>query len=318
MGFEPTEAELSEHAFLALSDAAARLWLRAGFWCAASGERMITAVILKSWLSNKKAADELGRAGLWVIIEDRWLIPDREESLSSKRSRAGKQGGQASASKRASKRASKTQARDQANQVANGQAKPQFACEANPGLVPPLASPSPDSDSGSSADFPDSSALKLSSEGSEPSAARATKRRMRRCPDSFALDETGKKLCVELRVNWVVEEPKFRDWEFKDPKSDWQATARTWIRNAASGTRADGALPPRNRPANASEDERARARNNLLDDAKAGRAGPRAKAWAESGQNLGRLADELEAWQRKRESKQLSQQMAPLLEGVGR
>ena len=69
---------------------------------------------------------------------------------------------------------------------------------------------------------------------------------MRRCPDGFELDETGKKLCAELRVNWQVEGPKFRDWEFKDPKSDWQATARTWIRNAAESPRTAAPAPFRN------------------------------------------------------------------------
>jgi len=140
---------------------------------------------------------------------------------------------------------------------------------------------------------------------------------MRRCPDAFELDETGKKLCAELRVDWAVEGPKFRDWEFKDPKSDWQATARTWIRNAAAGRR-EGQSLPRSRGVGSPEDERVRMRNNLFEDAKAGRAGPRAQAWAVSGQNLSKLIDELEAWQRRREGKQLGQQIGPLLEGLGR
>jgi hypothetical protein len=42
------------------------------------------------------------------------------------------------------------------------------------------------------------------------------------------------------------------------------------------------------------DEERRTTRNNLLDDAKAGRYGAKAKAWAESGKNLRGLADKLE------------------------
>jgi hypothetical protein len=72
------------------------------------------------------------------------------------------------------------------------------------------------------------------------------------------------------------------------------------------------------RPAAASDDERARARNNLLDDAKAGRFGAKAKARAESGHDLGKLVDDLETWQRQRQDKQLAAQTSSLLEGIGR
>ncbi len=65
------------------------------------------------------------------------------------------------------------------------------------------------------------------------------------------------------------------------------------------------------------DDERARARNNLIDDAKAGRFGDRAKARAESGHELGKLADDLESYQRKRQDKQLAEQSKALLEGIG-
>jgi uncharacterized protein YdaU (DUF1376 family) len=33
-------------------------------------------------------------------------------------------------------------------------------------------------------------------------------------------------------VDWRRETDKFRDWEFKHPRSDWAATWRTWIRKA--------------------------------------------------------------------------------------
>lgn len=236
MGFEPSETELTGRVFMSLSEPAKALWFRAGHWCAAHGERLVSLAMVKGWGSTKRAADELTRVALWGLDGEDWMVPERrppepepEESVSSKRARAGRLGGLA----RASKQPSKIQANGEANSDAS-QANTDFASVAKPGLVPPLASPSPEPEPGLNTESsPDSSAFQLSSEGSDRSPARAPKRRMRRCPDGFELDETGKKLCLELRVSWAVEGPKFRDWEFKDPKSDWQATARTWIRKAA-------------------------------------------------------------------------------------
>ncbi len=227
-GFEPTETDLSGPAYLALSDAAARLWLRAAHWCSVNRSGTITPTLLRSWLSTKKAASELEAAGFWTTNGEDWMVPERGETIATKRARAGRLGGLAKASKPPSK------------PLANGLAKPEFASGVPAGLVLPLASPSPSPLSLNSESSSESPSFQLSSIGPEPSPARAPKRRMRRCPEAFELDETGKKMCAEYRVDWAVEGPKFRDWEFKDPKSDWQATARNWIRKAA----ADGSRTP--------------------------------------------------------------------------
>jgi hypothetical protein len=53
--------------------------------------------------------------------------------------------------------------------------------------------------------------------------------RARRCPEGIQLDtDFALKAIPDLDV--ATEAAKFRDWEFKDPKSDWKATWRTWIR----------------------------------------------------------------------------------------
>lgn len=260
MSFEPTEAELTGRAFMSLSEPAKALWLRAGFWCDANRERLISLAMLKGWGSAKRAADELVAAGFWATMGDDWLAPERAESLSAKRARAGRAGGLA----KASKRPSKTVANALANEIcqpfaslakpglpefasetlANPAGSANFASDSAPNLVLPHT-PSPDSDSGSS----DLSDLRSPSfqHLSKPNRSRAREpkpapRRCRRCPEGFELNETGQKLCAELRVNWALEGPKFRDWEFKDPKSDWQATARTWIRNAAARGAPTGAI----------------------------------------------------------------------------
>ena len=33
-------------------------------------------------------------------------------------------------------------------------------------------------------------------------------------------------------IDWRRETEKFRDWEFKTPRTDWAATWRTWMRKA--------------------------------------------------------------------------------------
>lgn len=186
-----------------------------------------------------------------------------------------------------------------------------------------------------------SSSLQPSSEGSDRSRARAPKKPATSAHVPFELPENWappseylgvlatKYAVPEDRV--LAELPEFR-WYWREGNgAGTRSTARGWVQrfgNNVERVAKSGALfaAPRGsmsqrgpaRPINASDDERVRARNNLLDDAKAGRCGARAKAWADSGQNLGQLVDELEAWRRKQQDKQLSRVTAPLLEGIGR
>ena len=64
--------------------------------------------------------------------------------------------------------------------------------------------------------------------------AKPRPRRWTRVPDDWAGPNSGHQaLASELRVNLAVELPKFRDHEYRTPKSDADAAFRTWIRNAA-------------------------------------------------------------------------------------
>jgi hypothetical protein len=58
----------------------------------------------------------------------------------------------------------------------------------------------------------------------------ARKRASRRCPESFSPDLQYAKSQVP-DIDAQREAQKFRDWEFKTPRSDWAATWRTWIQN---------------------------------------------------------------------------------------
>lgn len=48
-------------------------------------------------------------------------------------------------------------------------------------------------------------------------------------------------------VDWVHETEKFRDWEFKHPRSDWDKVWRTWLRKAQEDAATNGG--GRGRPA---------------------------------------------------------------------
>jgi len=61
--------------------------------------------------------------------------------------------------------------------------------------------------------------------------------RARRCPLSWQPNLAHVSLANEIRVNLGAEVEKFRDYEFGVPKSDWDATFRNWLRNAAEKSR---------------------------------------------------------------------------------
>lgn len=67
-----------------------------------------------------------------------------------------------------------------------------------------------------------------------PSAPRA-----RRCPDGWAPPQDALDAMTSEcpGVDLARETAQFRDWEFKDPKTDWPAAWRRWIRKAATDLR---------------------------------------------------------------------------------
>ena len=70
--------------------------------------------------------------------------------------------------------------------------------------------------------------------GSEPDKPARKTRGSRRVPEGFEVDGAMREWAEESApaVDWRRETEKFRDWEFKHPRSDWPATWRTWIRKA--------------------------------------------------------------------------------------
>lgn len=56
----------------------------------------------------------------------------------------------------------------------------------------------------------------------------------KRVPADFAVSDDMEAWAAESAplVDWKRETEKFRDWEFKSPRTDWTATWRTWMRKA--------------------------------------------------------------------------------------
>jgi hypothetical protein len=92
------------------------------------------------------------------------------------------------------------------------------------------------------------------------SGSRARAKRWRVVPSSFEVTEAHRKLATELGVDLAAEEAKFRDHEFKDPKSDAGKTFSRWLRTAAEYGR--GKSPAGKVGANA---DRLRARANRFE-----------------------------------------------------
>lgn len=70
---------------------------------------------------------------------------------------------------------------------------------------------------------------------SAPSPARG-RRRSHSVPSSFAISDQLMRWAIATRpdLDIELEIQKFRDHEFKTPRSNWEATFRNWIRNARS------------------------------------------------------------------------------------
>lgn len=318
-----------------LSDGALRIWLAVADY---AREHMHDAQIaprdldmLPRILGGKKrveAISELVAAGLWLETSVGWEIVGHEEpaelelqapqvetareQLARKRAEAGRAGGLASQAKRHF--ASSKNKQTPLLLEASGQANTHFASsktEAKTGVVPapshtlPLP---PNLNQGFSAVSGDPSSFQLSSEGPVSLPARVTEVAPKPRPErkrprhSLPTDWVPKALHIsraqELRIDVRGEAEKFRAHAEATGRlmANWDAAFTTWLLNCGQYQQARVASP--GRPQEASGEERTRLRNSLLDDAGAGRYGPRAKAWADSGQNLGELADKLEQRQR--------------------
>ncbi len=91
---------------------------------------------------------------------------------------------------------------------------------------------------------PDQTRPNQTKEKREPSP---TPRRWRRVPDTWQPSPAHLELAKQLGVNAAQQEALFRDHEFATPKTDPDATFRTWLRRAssfASGAPAGGGKPP--------------------------------------------------------------------------
>lgn len=134
-------------------------------------------------------------------------------------------------------------------------------------------------------------------------SGRAKAARRTRLPDDWAPNDEHRTRASQLGLKLDAELEKFRAHAVATGRvmANWNATFTTWLLNAerwaprGSQAPVQGAFGSRpQQSAQELEEARRRARNALIDDAKAGRYGAKAREWAESGQNLRALADKLE------------------------
>lgn len=71
--------------------------------------------------------------------------------------------------------------------------------------------------------------------------ARASKSRWRFVPDDWRPTEKHAAMAAELHVDLALEEARFRDHEFKQPKSDPDRTFANWLRGAPQYANGNGA-----------------------------------------------------------------------------
>lgn len=98
--------------------------------------------------------------------------------------------------------------------------------------VSPLHPPLSPSGSGSSPE--NSPSLSASSEPDSKRARRTKRASWRRVPDDWQPNETHRAMARDNRLNLERELEQFRDWEFKDPKTDADAAFRRWLRTAGN------------------------------------------------------------------------------------
>jgi hypothetical protein len=212
-GFWVDNATITSPAFLALSDGAARLWLRAGCYGAAYATLDITPPVLRALLGTGKEANEIVGAGFWRESDFGYRLPEPvqvstslDANIESPRARAGRIGGRRSAEARAEAfGSSQPRSSPKQNELASGgnaeatreatrEAKPSqptkqdpkqnelasaFPPEAKTGVVSPshtLPLPLRSVSSALSVISEDSSSLQLSSEGPDPLPARGAKK----------------------------------------------------------------------------------------------------------------------------------------------
>ncbi len=224
---------LQSSALLSLGDAAFRLHVNACCWASKNGEHVPAAVMAN--LPNAPRGKALDKALLELCVAELWAKAGggyelsgatHQGALSAKRAEAGRRGGVASGESR----------RGEANEAiaSSATSKPKqtdeaiASSEAKQAQDPSLSLSPSEGFSAASSGGPS-----LLSSGSGPESKPARVRRWRRVPADWAPNEGHRQLAAELRVDLESQLGLYRDHEFKDPKSDPDATFRTWLKRAA-------------------------------------------------------------------------------------
>jgi len=201
------EPDFAEHPkVFELSDAAFRAHVRGMCWCAKYETDGYVTARIATQLAQGELLEELVRWRLWerdgedgsVRIRDFLEYNPSREELARERAR-----------KKRGVRAGKVPERDAEKARANHET---HTSEEKKNLSVTDQIPDP--------------------EGSPDNSRSGRARRWRRVPSEWRPTEKHIVLAVSLGVDLAIELEKFRDHEFRDPKSDADAAFRTWLRNA--------------------------------------------------------------------------------------
>lgn len=207
-----------------VSMAARGLWTTVLSWSCAQRSDHVPDHMVRFLAGGEQLDDEIKElvtAGLWVEVEDGWVIHDwaeyQERSLSEKRAEAGRKGGKASGEAR-------REATDEANAKQTKQpdeANSEAGTHPGPALPDPTQPPPP------------------SSGGAGGTSSRKRSDRATRLPDDWRpTPEPELVAAIGGQTAAQREFERFGDyWRAqggqKGRKTDWQATWRNWLRKAA-------------------------------------------------------------------------------------
>lgn len=242
----------SRHAkIVSLSDLAFRIWVaaieRADEQLTDGLLRAVDLALLPRMPTNKRARDavvnELVAAKLWAVVAEGWQIHDFLEWQDSS-AIARKKRDEARERMRRLRLAGSQIVRANVTRTEHEQFDEQTAnvpstfAERSQNVHAAALAPALSLISSGSLSSPDSSALSASSEGPDPLGAhesapkKVVAKKWKVVPAEWQPNDEHRQIAATRGVDFELELAKFRDHQFRDPKTNADATFRNWLRGA--------------------------------------------------------------------------------------
>lgn len=266
MSWYRVEGGMPQHAkYAPLSDAAFRLAITAGAWCA---DRFTDGFIPKKMVPNltrapvgkrlDAAVRELVNAGIWEEGESNselfhlhdFLQWNMSKSQWEAKKAAGRAGGEAKAANYAPAKHKQSPQQKASTGLAPARELPRHQLEQVPQHLPSTCSSVPladsDSDSDSEIEIDQRSQIPISPPGGKRSRTREAAGRSM-CPSfaAFEVSEATLKTAQQLGVDWRQHFERMRDWSLSGgkQKADWNATLRNFMHGSPNMFRVQASAP---------------------------------------------------------------------------